>query len=59
MGIWFYEITPEILNERGKNTMASFLDIKFIAVGEDTLTATMPASDRTRQPLGIIHGGPM
>lgn len=57
MAIWFQEITVEALNTRGKNTMADFLGIQFIEVGEDTLTATMPADERTKQPIGIVHGG--
>ncbi|MDP3562511.1 MAG: hotdog fold thioesterase [Legionellaceae bacterium] len=57
MALWFQPITIELLNDRSKNTMADFLDIKFTEVTDDTLTATMPASDRTKQPLGIIHGG--
>lgn len=57
MSIWFQPITPEYLNERGRNTMADFLGILFTTVGENTLTATMPATERTRQPVGIIHGG--
>lgn len=57
MTIWTEAITPETLNQRGKNTMADWLDIQFTIVGEDTLTATMPATERTKQPLGIVHGG--
>ena len=57
MAIWFKQITPDDLNLRGKNTLADFLGITFIDVGEDSLTATMPATDRTKQPLGIVHGG--
>ena len=57
MSIWFKEFTPDDLNKRSENTLAAFLDIQFIAVGEDTLTATMPANARTKQPLGIVHGG--
>ncbi len=57
MAIWFSNITPDDLNRRGKNTLADFLSINFIEVGEDTLTATMPATDRTKQPIGIVHGG--
>ncbi len=57
MAIWFGKVTPEELNLRGKNTMSDFLGIIFTEVGEDSMTATMPASARTRQPIGIIHGG--
>jgi 1,4-dihydroxy-2-naphthoyl-CoA hydrolase len=57
MSIWFQEISPEILNQRGDNTLASHLGITFTEVGDDYLVATMLASDRTKQPLGIVHGG--
>lgn len=55
--IWFKPITPEDLNTRGHHTLAEFLEIRFIEVGSDTLKATMPANQRTKQPLGIVHGG--
>jgi 1,4-dihydroxy-2-naphthoyl-CoA hydrolase len=57
MTIWFRPITIDNLNARGKNTLSDFLGIQFIAIGEDSMTATMPATTRTKQPLGIIHGG--
>lgn len=57
MAIWFKDITLEALNARGKNTMSEFLGIEFIEIGADTLTATMPANERTKQPVGIMHGG--
>lgn len=57
MSIWFKPFTPADLNKRSENTLADFLQIKFIAVGDDSLTATMPANERTKQPLGIVHGG--
>ncbi|MCX7114930.1 MAG: hotdog fold thioesterase [Gammaproteobacteria bacterium] len=55
--IWFAAITPALLNQRGQHTLADFLEINFIEVGDDTLTATMPANAKTKQPLGIVHGG--
>lgn len=57
MSIWFRPIQIALLNERGRHTMADFLGILFTEIGEDSMTATMPASERTRQPIGIIHGG--
>ena len=57
MAIWFKPITVSDLNKRSVNTMMAFLGIRFTEITQDTMTATMPASDRTRQPLGIIHGG--
>ena len=55
--IWFKPITINELNNRGKNTLADFLDINFIEVSENTLTATMPAQSKIKQPIGIVHGG--
>lgn len=57
MALWFKAMTIEDLNRRGENTLADFLGIQFTEVGEDFLEATMPVSDRSRQPLGIVHGG--
>ncbi|AWN73881.1 hotdog fold thioesterase [Legionella anisa] len=58
MAIWFKkDITLEDLNQFGKNTMSEFLGIKFIEIGDDFLKATMPVNARTKQPIGILHGG--
>lgn len=58
MSIWFdSKITLDVINRRGENSMVDFLGIVFTKIGDDFLVATMPASPRTRQPLGIIHGG--
>jgi len=50
-------ISLEILNSWGENTMTDFLDIKFTKIGEDYLEATMPVTHKTKQPLGLLHGG--
>jgi 1,4-dihydroxy-2-naphthoyl-CoA hydrolase len=57
MAIWFKAFSLEELNLRGQNTMSEFLDIQFVAIGEDYLAATMPVNDSTKQPIGILHGG--
>lgn len=57
MTIWFKEFSIEDLNRRGKNTMIEFLNIEFIEIGDDFLKATMPINERTKQPIGILHGG--
>ncbi len=51
------DISLEILNSWGENTMTDFLDIKFTKIGEDYLEATMPVTHKTKQPLGLLHGG--
>lgn len=57
MSIWFNAINTDLLNERGNNTLSDFLGIRFTEVKEDSLIATMPANERTKQPLGLVHGG--
>jgi 1,4-dihydroxy-2-naphthoyl-CoA hydrolase len=55
--IWTQPVTLETFNERGKNTLCTHLGIDFVEVGDDYAIATMPVDDRTRQPMGIMHGG--
>lgn len=57
MRIWQTEITLQSLNARGKGTMFEHLAIDFTEIGDDYLIARMPVDGRTRQPLGIMHGG--
>ncbi len=55
--IWAEPINLKIFNERCKNTICSHLGIEFLDVGDDYLIASMPVDERTRQPMGILHGG--
>ncbi len=57
MAIWQIHSTPERLNEHSRQTMADYLGIEFLEVGEDYLSARMPVDHRTMQPDGILHGG--
>lgn len=57
MTIWFKGFSIEEMNQNGKNTLSEFLGIEFTEVGDDFLKATMPVNNRTKQPMGILHGG--
>jgi 1,4-dihydroxy-2-naphthoyl-CoA hydrolase len=57
MTIWYEQPTLEGINELGKGTMVEYLQIEFTEIGEDFLVATMPVDQRTKQPLGLLHGG--
>lgn len=57
MTIWHANVDLKFINDRGLNTMSEFLQIEFIDKGDDYLIARMPVVPRTRQPLGIMHGG--
>jgi len=45
------------LNLSGKENMVSHLGIVFTAIGDDFIEATMPVDSRTKQPMGLLHGG--
>lgn len=55
--IWQQSLDLVALNNRGKNTMVELLGIEIIEVGNDYMRATMPVDHRTKQPIGIMHGG--
>lgn len=54
--IWKNAIDIGTLNKMSKN-MVSFLDIQFSEITDESLSATMPVDERTKQPFGILHGG--
>lgn len=55
--IWKNDVDLDLIHERNKHTMADYLDIRYTELGDDYLVATMPVNERTRQPIGILHGG--
>src|SRR6185295_1933294 len=55
--IWKQPISVEWLTEIHVNTAVAHLGIEFLEVGDDFLRARAPVDSRTRQPLGILHGG--
>jgi 1,4-dihydroxy-2-naphthoyl-CoA hydrolase len=55
--IWFAKPDLEHLNNRSKNNIGTLLGIQFTEIGDNYIKATMPVDDRTRQPIGILHGG--
>lgn len=57
MNIWFKPVTLAELTISRAQTMVDYLGIEFIEIGDDYLCAKMPVNERTRQPIGIMHGG--
>lgn len=51
------EFTADILNTLVKGSLPEYLGIQFTRVEANSLEATMPVDERTRQPHGILHGG--
>ncbi|MGK0447810.1 MAG: hypothetical protein ACJA2M_001589 [Polaribacter sp.] len=50
-------IMLETLNNLSKNTLMQTLEIEFVDVGTDYVTAKMPVNSKVHQPYGILHGG--
>ncbi len=46
----------EMCNKFTKNTLMETLNIEYIDVGDDFLTAKMPVSNKVHQPMGLLHG---
>ena len=40
-----------------KNTLMETLDIEFVDIGDNFLTASMPVTSKVHQPDGVLHGG--
>ena len=55
--IWKREAGIAQMEARSENTMVRHLGIEFIEVGDDYLKARMPVDERTKQPMGQLHGG--
>ncbi|MEN8210070.1 MAG: hotdog fold thioesterase [Thermodesulfobacteriota bacterium] len=55
--IWKKTISLDEINKFTKNSIVEKTGIQFIEKGDDFLRASMPVDERTKQPLGILHGG--
>lgn len=57
MPIWKSPQSLDELRERAKNTMGQHLEMEFVELGEDFLKMKMPVIAKTKQPMGLLHGG--
>lgn len=57
MSLWKQSASVEELNRMQSGSIASYLGIEFVDIGDDYLVATLPVDERTRQPFGLLHGG--
>lgn len=57
MTIWKSPTTIHDLKQRGLKTLTDFLEIEYLEIGDDYLTARMPVIGKTKQPMGLMHGG--
>jgi len=55
--IWKKPASVAALQQLHVGTVAEVLGIEFTEVGDDFISARLPVDARTRQPMGILHGG--
>jgi 1,4-dihydroxy-2-naphthoyl-CoA hydrolase len=55
--IWSDAVTLDAVRAYIPRTMVEHLGIEITELGDDSLTGTMPVTERTAQPMGILHGG--
>jgi 1,4-dihydroxy-2-naphthoyl-CoA hydrolase len=58
MSIWFNKsLDISHVKDFGKDTMANFLGVEWVDLGDDFIKMSIPVNNRTKQPYGILHGG--
>ncbi|MFZ9584286.1 MAG: hotdog fold thioesterase [Pseudohongiellaceae bacterium] len=57
MSLWKQHATPDDINRLCRGTMCEFVGIVITEIGDDYVRGTMPVDERTRQHMGIVHGG--
>ena len=55
--IWKRPVSVEWLTDIHVNTAVAHLGIEFLEIGDDFIRARAPVDARTKQPMGILHGG--
>jgi uncharacterized protein (TIGR00369 family) len=57
LAIWKSNPTLEHITQLQRGTMGEHLGIEMVEIGPDFLRGRMPVDERTRQPMGLLHGG--
>ena len=57
MSIWYKEYHIEDLQKLISNTLAEALGIQLTEITEDSLKCSMEVLQKTKQSMGILHGG--
>lgn len=55
--IWQKNYSLEQINQFNQHCAVSHLGICFSHKDDNSLTATMPVNQHTKQPFGVLHGG--
>jgi 1,4-dihydroxy-2-naphthoyl-CoA hydrolase len=55
--IWKQPASVDGLNQISIHSVSALLGIQVTEIGPDYITGTLPVSEKTIQPYGILHGG--
>lgn len=55
--IWKQKYSLSLINQMSTGTLVETLGITIDEIGNDYLKGSMPVDHRTRQPMGLLHGG--
>jgi 1,4-dihydroxy-2-naphthoyl-CoA hydrolase len=55
--IWKVKPEIEVISNFNKGTLVEHLGIEVIEIGDDFIKSRMPVDHRTKQPMGLLHGG--
>lgn len=55
--IWKHVPTIDSLTNRAAGTMSMHLGIEFLEITDHSIIAKMPVNEKTKQPMGAMHGG--
>jgi len=51
------QLTPEVFNERGANTLPGYLGIEIQEIAENRVSARLPVRQQLLAPNGYLHAG--
>jgi len=57
LAIWKKQVTLDDIRPLMKDTLSELVGMELTELGDDFLKGTLPVDNRTRQHMGIIHGG--
>ena len=55
--IWKQKYSLSLINQMSAGTLVESLGITIDEIGNDYLKGSMSVDNRTRQPMGLLHGG--
>jgi len=57
MSIWFKNYSLEEVISMTDKYMSQHLGLKLLELGDDFIKASLPVNEKTKMPLGLLHGG--